>query len=81
MQNSALNATSRVTRPLRSRARMVPRCIALPPKQKQPVRSTTALTAYALGPEGLHRPIHEELVGFELSWHGATRVALRAAYR
>jgi hypothetical protein len=37
------------------------RAIALP-KQLKPVRSTTALTAYALGPEGLHRPIHEELV-------------------
>ncbi|GBF98791.1 GTP cyclohydrolase II [Raphidocelis subcapitata] len=48
--------------PVQGRRRLQCRSIALPPKQSRPVRSSTALTAYALGPGGLHRPIHEELV-------------------
>jgi hypothetical protein len=60
--NSACLMGRRGPAALRGRQPLACRAIALPPKQAKPVRSTTALTAYALGPEGLHRPIHEELV-------------------
>ncbi|KAI8466855.1 MAG: GTP cyclohydrolase II-domain-containing protein [Monoraphidium minutum] len=48
--------------PLARRTAINPRAVALPPKPKHPVRSTTALTAYALNDGELHRPIHEALV-------------------
>ena len=62
---SRMQGGSRVALPRgASRVRCVSaRALALPPKQQHPVRSSTALTAYALGgPEPLQRPIHEALV-------------------
>jgi hypothetical protein len=64
MKTAFLKQQTRGTQAL-NRTRLHCAAIALPPKHRQPVRSTTALTAYALGPEGLHRPIHEELVSID----------------